>query len=109
VAEMKLVLFLTTPFHSCGSANWCQLFCSFLFLELSSIQPSTIVSGFQKFGDYPFDPTAIKPHEISNSESAAMTKSRTTSTPQDEFESSQVESSRPLAVSFSENQIKEEL
>ena len=48
----------------------------------------------QKCGNYPFDPTAIKQYKISNSESATMIKpsdSITTSTPQDEFESSQIE------------------
>ena len=62
----------------------------------------------QKIGDYPFDPTAIKQNKISNSESVTLTKpsnSVTTSTPQDGFESSQVESSAPSAVSFSEDQI----
>ena len=70
-----------------------------------AIQPSTIVSGFRKVGVYPFDLTAIKP---SNSESTAVTKPSdfiTTSTPQHKFESSQVKSYIPSAISFSEDQI----
>ena len=85
-----------------------QSFRALRFLTRLGFWPYNQVSGFWKVGIYPFNPTAFKPYEISNSESASVTKPSdfiTNSTPQREFESCQIESSMPSTISFSEDQI----